>query len=201
MADNFWNERYNVDHYVYGTRPNAFLTAEARRLSPGSRILIPGDGEGRNGVWLAGLGMAVHSVDGSSVAVDKARRLAAERGVPLKAETANLLDWSWPVGVFDAAVCLFLHFPEPERIDIHARMARALRPGGLVILETFRPAQLAYASGGPRDVALLYTPDQLRADFAGLDILLLEEAEPVLDEGPLHQGQGATVRLVARKPE
>ncbi|ACJ00509.1 SAM-dependent methyltransferase [Rhodospirillum centenum] len=197
----FWDERFATDGFVYGTEPNAFLTAQASLLAPGGRVLLPGDGEGRNGVWLAERGLEVLAVDSSAVGLAKAERLARERGVRIATAVADLAAWDWPEARFDAVVVIFLHLPPDCRARVHAAMARSLRPGGVLILETFRPAQLGRASGGPKDPALLYDADMLRRDFAGLEILLLEEADPALDEGPFHRGPAATVRLVARRPQ
>ncbi|GAB3444930.1 SAM-dependent methyltransferase [Insolitispirillum peregrinum] len=195
----FWDKRFGAHHYVYGTRPNAFLCAQSSRLKPGMSVLAVGDGEGRNGVWLAQNGLMVSSVDASPEGVKKALQLALERQVTLQATCADLARWDWPQATFDAVVSVFLHLPPALRATAHRQMLAALRPGGLVILEAFRPEQLAHSSGGPRDLSLLYTADQLRDDFAGADILLLDEAAPLLDEGPLHQGLAATVQLVARR--
>ncbi|PKU23601.1 SAM-dependent methyltransferase [Telmatospirillum siberiense] len=195
-----WDERFMGEEYVYGTEPNVFLTEQAPHLVSGARVLVPGDGEGRNGVWLAGRGMRVLSVDGSTVGLAKARNLAASRGLVIETEVADLGSWEWPVGKADAVASLFLHLPTAVRPQIHAKMIGALRPGGLLILEAFRPAQLAYASGGPKDLDLLYAADQLRSDFQAMDMLLLEEVLTELDEGALHRGPAATVRMVARKP-
>lgn len=201
MSAALWDERFTGEQYVYGIEPNVFLTEQAHRLTPGSRVLVPGDGEGRNGVWLAGQAMNVRSVDVSAVGLAKAETLAARRGVGIETECADLASWAWPVAEVDAVVSLFLHLPTVLRPRIHAKMAGALRPGGIVILEAFRPAQLAYASGGPKDLDLLYTAEQLRSDFQAMEILLIEEALITLDEGELHRGPAATVRLVARKTE
>ena len=53
-----WDARYAPEPYAYGEAANAFLVAQAHRLKPGMRALVPGDGEGRNGVWLAEQGLA-----------------------------------------------------------------------------------------------------------------------------------------------
>ncbi len=199
MPTTFWDERFSEQAFVYGTEPNAFLVEQAVRLAPASRILVPGDGEGRNGVWLAGRGLRVLSVDASAVGLAKARRLAEERGVDIATEVADLAIWKWPVAEFDAVVAVFLHLPPAHRASIHGAMAAALKPGGIVILEAFRPEQLTFGSGGPKDPALLYTAEQLKADFAGLEMLLLDDAVVELGEGKLHSGTAATVRLVARR--
>lgn len=199
IDDNGWNARFAAEHYVYGDKPNAHLTAQADRLKAGGRVLVPGDGEGRNGVWLAGRGLEVLSVDASAVGLDKARKLAAARGLSVATEVADLATWQWPVAQFDAVVSVFLHLPPAVRRPVHGAMAAALKPGGIVVLEAFSPAQLAFASGGPKDPSLLYRAEDLRQDFAGLRLLQLEETETVLDEGPFHQGRAAVVRMVAVK--
>lgn len=196
----FWDGKFSGDTYAYGTAPNAHLLEQADHLFLGAKVLVPGDGEGRNGVWLARQGMDVLSVDGSAVGLEKARRLAAASNVPLKTQQADLLAWDWPEATFDGVVSIFLHFSAADRPRMHAAMAAALRPGGILILEAFRPGQLQHSSGGPKDPDLLYRAEDLRADFAGLRIDLLEEGDCVLDEGPLHQGPAATVRLIAHKP-
>lgn len=196
MAISLWDERFGGDDYFYGTRPNAFLVEQAYRLWPGARVLVPGDGEGRNGVWLAEQGLDVLSIDGSAVGSAKALRLASDRGVSIAVETADLTRWTWPTDRFDVVVSLFLHLPPAERAFVHARLVAALRPGGFIILEAFRPEQLAFSSGGPKDMSLLYTKKQLKADFGRTNILLLEEVIVDLDEGPVHRGKAATIRMV-----
>ncbi len=196
----FWDQRFDREDYVYGTAPNRFLAGHADRLRPGMRALVPGDGEGRNGVWLAGQGLEVLAVDSSAVGLAKARRLAQSRGVRVATEVVDLLDWAWPEAAFDAVVAIFLHVPSAARPRLHAAMLGALKPGGMVILEGFRREQLDYASGGPRDPDLLFTAAGLAADFAAAEILDLAEALDDLDEGEWHRGPAATVRLAARKP-
>jgi SAM-dependent methyltransferase len=200
MPSSQWDSRFSAEHYIYGREPNAHLVAEAGRLSSGARVLVPGDGEGRNGVWLAHQGMEVLSVDGSAVGLGKARALAQANGVSITTEHADLLTWVWPKARFDAVVSIFLHFPPAERRQVHADMAAALRPGGVLILEAFRPEQLNFCSGGPKDPTMLYRAEDLRSDFAALEIEMIEDAEVSLDEGTLHRGRGAVVRMVACTP-
>ena len=109
-----WDKRYASDEYHYGVEPNAFLVAEAHRIPPGASVLAVADGEGRNGVWLAGEGALVHAVDASPVAIEKAKRLAAARGVTLNHEQVDLLQWDWPVAAYDAVVAIFVQFVDPE---------------------------------------------------------------------------------------
>jgi len=194
-----WDERYGADGYVYGTAPSRWLVVQAHRLPAGGRILSLGEGEGRNAVWLAQRGFSVVAVDGSAVGLAKAGRLAAARGVAVETVHADLTRYRPEPGAFDALLLAYVHLPPPEREQVHAAGAVALRAGGLVVLEAFTPRQLAFASGGPRSAELLYEPAALRADFPGIAWEVLEESELVLDDGPLHQGRAAIVRGVGRR--
>lgn len=196
----FWDERFAEPGYKYGRAPNAFLREQAAGLKAAGRVLVPGDGEGRNGVWLAGQGHAVLSVDSSSVGLAKAQALAAEGGVVIETVVADLADWTPPAPAWDALVLIYLHLPAALRTPVHRRLAEALAPGALVIVEAFHPDQLGRSSGGPKDADMLYTLAQLRADFDPLcDELLGWQGEVPLDEGPGHQGAGLVTRYVARR--
>jgi cyclopropane fatty-acyl-phospholipid synthase-like methyltransferase len=131
--------------------------------------LAVADGEGRNGVWLAQQGLRVLSIDGSEVAQAKARRLAQERGVTLDLEQADLATWSWPVEAFDVVAAIFIQFAAPAlRSVLFDKMQAALKPDGLLLLQGYRPEQLANGTGGPSQVENLYTEPMLRAAFGGL---------------------------------
>ncbi len=199
MGPEFWNQRYGESGYAYGTEPNTFLSEQASLFQPGTRVLAVGDGEGRNGVWLARQGSAVLSVDASAVGLTKARALAKEAGLVLDTVCVDLNTWDWPVARFDVVVAIFVHFPPEQRSGLHRAMLSALKPGGRVIMEAFTPAQLGRGSGGPPVAEMLYTPAQMRSDFATADIELLEEREVVLAEGAYHCGPAAVLRLLARQ--
>ena len=204
MSDGaFWDERYKGAEYAYGETPNAVLASMAPRFAPGQSALVPGDGEGRNGVYLARQGLTVETLDLSAQGVEKARRLALSRGVKLDAKQADVLVWDWRQNAYDWVALLYLHLVADDRRRLHARALAALKPGGCIVLEAFTPSHLenqkAGAKGGPRDAALLYTAEDLRADFAGAVIELLEETEVDLHEGALHVGRSAVVRMVARR--
>jgi len=199
MSRDFWDQRFAGDDYVYGTEPNQFVREQAGRIPPGPVLMI-GDGEARNGVFLAGLGHAVTSVDQSPVAQGKAAALAAARGVSLDLVLADLADYRPPAGRFAAVVSIFCHLPPALRAEVHRRAAEALAPGGVFLIEAYTPAQLAHATGGPRDPELLYTRELLVADLAGLDVELAVEREREVHEGARHTGLGAVVQVVARRP-
>lgn len=193
-----WDERFSGEGFVYGTHPSRWLEAQAGLLRPGSRILSLGEGEGRNAAWLAERGHRVTAVDGSAVGLEKARRLAAARGVSIEAVVADLAEYLPERGAFDAVLLVFLHLPPALRPVVHARAEAALGPGGLLILEAFTPRQLAFRSGGPRQADWLYEPEALRRDLPRIAWSSLSEVEVDLDEGPLHQGRAAVVRAAGR---
>lgn len=200
MSQDFWNTRYRAEGFAYGLAPNRFLAAHAGLLPPGGKVLLPADGEGRNAVYLAKLGCAVTAFDLSAVAVEKAGRLAAENGVRIDVRKADAMTFGYGADRYDAVALIFAHLPPRVREHVHAQAVASLKPGGLILLQAFRPEQLGRASGGPKDVAMLYSEAMLRRDFAACsEIVMLESGLEALDEGPSHQGDGAVVSLIARK--
>ena len=197
----FWDQNYSqAEGYKYGETPNAFLVQEAHRLARPGCVLVPGDGEGRNGVWLAEQGFEVHTLDGSGVGVAKARALAERRGVSLDAQQVDLAEWEPAPAGFSGAAIIYLHLPPALRVAVHHKVVRALQPGGILILETFHSRQLEFHSGGPKDPDMLYTLDMLRADFAdGMDELLGQECDTTLTEGAGHEGHAFVTRWIGRR--
>jgi len=195
----FWDARYSEEGLAYGDRVNEFLATQSSRLRPGMRVLVVGDGEGRNGVWLAQQGLDVTTVDYSAAGVARAEGLAAEHLVSITTHCADLNDWVWPLAQFDAVVSIYLHFPPEQRPIMHQRMLDALKPGGVIILEAFNKAQLNYTSGGPPVEEMLFSAAELEADFANAMIDYLAEQVVELNEGKYHVGRGAVVRLIAHR--
>ena len=197
----FWDERYAAEGYLFGTAPNAFLASQRHLLKPGQSALAVADGEGRNGIWLAQQGLDVLSMDISPVALEKAKKLAQDAGIPLRTELADLREWEWGENRFEVIAAIFIQFATPaERAVIHRAMRRALKPGGLFTLQGSTPKQLEYKTGCPPDTDKLYTAQTLREDFAGMEILHLREHEEIIREGNAHCGMSALVDMVARKP-
>ena len=195
-----WETRFSAPGYWFGTAPNAFLAGQAHRLVAGQKALAIADGEGRNGVWLAEHGLDVLTIDFAPSAVAKARALAAERGVALRAEQADLAQWQWPVEEFGVVVAIFFQFADPSlRAKIFSGIRQTLKPGGWLVLQGYRPEQLTYRTGGPDKVENLYTRailEQAFGDFASLEIA---EHDSVIHEGAGHNGMSALIDLVARK--
>lgn len=195
-----WNARFAADGFVFGTDPNAFLASQRERLAPGMSALCVADGEGRNSVWLARQGLEVTAFDFSPVGLAKAMKLALQNGVKVDYRQADVNDWDWDAARYDVVVAIFVQFTPPaERSRMFAGMIRALKPGGLLILQGYRPEQLRYATGGPKRVENLYTEALLRESFAALEILHLASHDDVVDEGAGHKGMSALIDLVARR--
>ena len=201
MSVEFWDARYSHPNYVFGYKPNDYLKEQARMLKTGSRVLCLGDGEGRNGVFLAERGHDVVSLDASRVGLDKAEALAAERGVALETWHVDLNDWvrqSEPERPWDAVVAIFVHLPPDLRRRVAEVATAQSRAGATLILEAYTPAQLALGTGGPKDPELLMTRPDVQADWQGwrLDVRLTERR---IFEGMGHQGLSSVVQALGQR--
>lgn len=195
-----WDERYSAPDLPFGAEPNDFLAAEAHRIPRGA-VLCLAEGYGRNAVWLAERGYRVTAMDLSGVAIARGRTLAAERGVDVTFVQGDLADYEMDEGRWKGVVLIFAHLPPALRADVLRRAAAALASGGVFILEAYAPAQLRYATGGPRDVELLVTAEAVRRELATLTLDICQEVERDVFEGARHGGRSAVVQVVARKEE
>lgn len=195
-----WNARFAREDFLFGEEPNAFLRSQAHRLRPASSVLCVADGEGRNSVWLAEQGHRVSAFDFAPNAVAKARRLAQRRNVTVDHELGDAYTWPWTAKRYDALVAVFIQFVPPELRDgVFAGMQSAVAPGGVFLLEGYRPEQVDYGTGGPPRREHMYTRAWLERTFSGWEILLLEGYDAVIREGQAHSGMSALIDLVARR--
>jgi SAM-dependent methyltransferase len=195
-----WNQRYGEPGFAYGAEPNDFLAENADRLPPGGEILCLAEGQGRNAVFLARLGFRVTGVDGSAVGLEQAKTLAAEHGVEIQTIVADLGEFDLGVARWDGIVSIWCHLPPALRRRVHRGVVAALRPGGLLLLESYTPRQLEYGTGGPREAELMMSIDSARAELSGLDFVSAEEKLREVHEGKYHTGLSAVLQVVARKP-
>lgn len=195
-----WNARYAVPEYLFGEAPNAFLMQAARWIRPNGSVLCVADGEGRNSVWLAEQGLTVTAFDFAPNAVEKARALAKRRGVSVDHRLGDLEHWDFG-GHYDAIVAIFIQFLPPETRDAtFERMQSAVSPGGVFVLEGYRPEQVDYGTGGPPRRDHMYTREWIAARFAGWEILKLDAYDAEIREGRAHSGMSALIDVVARRP-
>lgn len=192
-----WNQRYAGDEYVYGKEPNTFLAEHARKLE--GPVLSLAEGEGRNAVYLASLGLQVHGVDMSDVGLAKAQALAKAEGVEIQTEVADLGVFEPAAGHYGSVVSIFAHLPSVIRQRLYPLVERALKPGGLLLLEAYSEAQLARDTGGPKDADMLMTLAKVQHEFRNLEPLLLQEVERDVVEGTLHSGRASVVQFIGRK--
>src|SRR4051812_30288204 len=196
-----WQARYATPDYTFGKEPNEFLVRCGPLLPRTGKVLAVADGEGRNGVWLARQGLDVTSIDFSPIAQEKARALAADHQVAITFIQADVHTWAYPAEAFDVVVEIFTQFSTPaEREPKWAGMRRALKRGGLLIMQGYTPKQLDYGTVGPKAVEQLYTRDMLMRAFSDLADVTISEEERVLQEGAAHSGMSAVIGLTARKP-
>lgn len=195
-----WDQRYNSKDYAYGTEPNDFLVSMLERL-PVGRVLCLAEGEGRNAVWLARQGFEVTAVDGSSVGLQKAQRLAEACGVAIDTVHSDLADYEIVPEHWDVIVSIFCHLQPELRRTVHKSCVSGLRSGGIMLLEAYTPDQLAFNTGGPPNAELMMDKETLTAEFNGLEFLHLQECTREIHEGQLHNGLGAVVQLLGRKSQ
>lgn len=200
LTPKFWDDRYSSAAYLYGTEPSDFLLEKCSALPAGGEVLCLADGEGRNGVFLAMKGMRVTGVDSSAVGLAKAERLAAERGVPFTTVVADLSAWELGEERWDAVVSIWAHLPAPIRTGLHPRLARAIRPGGALLLEHYHPRQINYGTGGPADPTMMLTLEELDRAFAGWARVHTFEGERDVIEGSGHGGKSYVTQAILRKP-
>ena len=195
-----WEDRYRVPDYVFGKEPNYFLVSCKALLPRSGKALAVADGEGRNGLWLAEQGLEVLSLDFSPSAQQKARALAKQRGVTLTVAQADVHTWDYPEAAFDVVVEIFTQFSTPaERVKKWAGMRKALKRGGLLIIQGYTPKQLQYGTGGPKQVENLYTRAMLEEAFRDFRDMKIVEEEIEIYEGTSHGGMSAVINLTARK--
>lgn len=198
-----WNERYQQKEFAYGTEPNAFVKEQLPNIPLGT-ALFPAEGEGRNAVYAATLGWNVSAFDQSEEGKKKALLLAEQNNVSIDYEVNELENISYPKNSFDALVLIYAHFQEENRADYHKKLTGFLRSGGVLILEGFSKKNLEYVAlnptvGGPKDIRMLFSIDDLKSDFDNFDIISLKEEEVYLNEGLYHNGKGSVIRILARK--
>jgi SAM-dependent methyltransferase len=195
----FWDEHYKGNEYLYGTKPSEFFRTFIDRHPPG-KILLPGAGEGRNAVYAAQAGWEVDAFDISPVAREKALRLAKEEGVEIQYSLQDFNRFDCRKAYYDVVALIFLQLPPAERQRFHQKVTACLKPdGGNLYLIAFTKEQLKYQSGGPQEETFLYSKEALIQDFKNLQIDLLQDEEVNLDEGKGHQGTAHIVKMTALK--
>ncbi len=198
-----WNERFSKEEFAYGEQPNDYLKEQLEKLETG-KILFPAEGEGRNAVFAARLGWTVSAFDVSEAGKNKALRFAEKNQVRIDYQIGELQTLNYTPDQFDVIALIYAHFPSNIKSLYHRSLDKFLRKGGLIIFEAFSKKHVDYLAknekvGGPKDIAMLFSIDELKSDFPNYDIIELVEKEIELNEGPFHNGVGSVIRFVGRK--
>lgn len=194
-----WDQRYAGEAYVYGQTANTFLQQHITDLT--GPVLSVAEGEGRNAVFLAQQGLEVVGVDSSAVGLAKAQRLAKSKKVIITTVQADLAEYQPAVNYFASVVSIFAHLPSQLRRNLHHRLAKALRPGGVLLLEGYSKQQLGRGTGGPNNLDMLFSLDELLQDFPGFKVILGQEIQREVIEGTGHTGLAEVVQLILQKPK
>ena len=198
-----WNERFRAKEYAYGEDPNEYLKEKLDTLSPGN-ILFAAEGEGRNAVYAAQKGWKVTAFDISAEGRSKAIQLAEKKEVKIEYLLGRLDELPFTQGQFDVLALIYAHFPAKIKSAYHRKLAGLIRKGGIVIFEAFSKNHLPYVTldpgvGGPKEIDMLFSTDEIRSDFADFEILELEEVVIELKEGLYHNGKGSVIRFMGKK--
>lgn len=194
----FWDERYSEPGLAYGSDPNLFIKSFLDKHEPG-RILFPAEGQGRNAIYAASKGWEVDAFDYSEIGRMKALKEADGAGVMINYWIEELQSFSPESSIYDAIALCYVHLPDTERRPFYQALIDALKPGGLLVMEAFTRAQLAYRSGGPKSEDLLYSEEIVKDDFRSLETVFIQELKTKLNEGKYHVGEAHVVRYIGRK--
>lgn len=196
-----WDERYSAKEFAYGEQPNNYLKEQLLKI-PAGTILFPAEGEGRNAVYAATIGWSVFAFDISDEGRKKAIHLADKHHVKIDYEVNEFQSLPYQVDQFDAIALIYAHFPSASKSSYHKTLTTFLRPGGILIFEAFSKKHLEYMNtnmGGPKEIDMLFSIDELKSDFYNFEIIELVEQEIELNEGQFHIGKGSVIRFVGRK--
>lgn len=195
----FWDERFSQPEYYYGKLPNDFLKEHAHVFPQKGRLISLGEGEGRNAVFLAQLGYEVTALDSAPAGLKKMEQLAKEKGVTVHPLLAHLKYYEFEPNAWDGVISIFCHLPPPVRRTVHQGLIHSLKKGGIFLMEAYTPEQLQYGTGGPKDRDLLYEPETIRQELAGLELLHFEQIERNIVEGIGHDGPSSVLQVIAKK--
>lgn len=195
----FWNERYKEEGFAYGIAPNDFFKNNIAFLDDKSKVLFPAEGEGRNAAFAAQNGFEVYAFDYSESAKNKALVFAEKNNVKINYSVFDVLQCNYQENSFDALVLIFAHFPKAIRSEAHKRLLIFLKPGGKIIFEAYSKEQLGNTSGGPKNVDMLFSEEEIKEEFPNIVFEQFEKKTIHLNEGKYHQGEASVIRFLAVK--
>lgn len=198
--ENKWNDRYNQKDFVYGKEPNDYLKIAMLKISnQANNFLCIAEGEGRNAVYLAKEGKNVTAWDFAEEGLAKLDTLAKINQVTVQTELVDLTKVKWEENKWDSIVNVYGHFHEDNRNDIFEGIIKSVKPGGYFISEVYSKEQLAYETGGPKKLELLYQPEELLSIFKDWKTIDFYTGEVYRKEGQMHQGNCHMIQMIFQK--
>jgi hypothetical protein len=198
MNSNFWDEKFAQSPNLYGEKPNVFFK-EILDKHNAAKILLPGEGEGRNALYAASKGWQVIALDQSEIGRQSALKKAERNGLKLIYHLCDITKYEFEPESHDAIALIYFHLPLEIRDKIHGSLSRSLRKKGLLIIEGFGKSQLQFQSGGPKNIDMLYHIDEIKNSFPNMTWEYEFEGEVILTEGTGHMGLAHVVRLIGKK--
>ena len=200
----FWEERYSEEGFAYGVEPNEFLKKALKEYQLKGTILLPAEGEGRNAVFAAKMGLNVTCFDMSSQGKLKAQQLAKLNKVDINYKVGEFSEMEFEENSFDVIALIYAHFPPNVKSQYHQKLVKYLKKDGVLIVEGFSKKQLEInkendESFGPKNIEMLYAVEDIQYDFSVLETIELREELIELDEGIYHKGKGSVIRFIGKK--
>jgi hypothetical protein len=199
MNPKFWDERYSQHEFVYGPEPNVFFREQLELLEP-STLLLPGEGDGRNAAFACSTGWQVTAYDWSQTARDKTVSYLNQRRFSINYQVADILTLDSFGKQYSAAASIFFHIPSADRTAFFQKLSSAILPGGTFIFLAYSKEQLGKKSGGPQDIDLLYSLDEIVESFIDYDFSVLSLETINHTEGNFHRGEASVIKFVGHKP-
>ena len=178
-----WNSKYETEVYLFGEKPIPFLVDNVHLLRKG-KVLDIAMGEGRNGVYLATQGFEVLGLDISEKGLAKAHNLAKKNNVTIETKVVDLESFTLEPNSYDVILCTYY-----MQKDLFKQFQSALKPGGMIVVETYNVDYLKYAQFS-RKWAL--DTNEMLDIFKGLRVIRYQDYD---------DGKEAYSSIIAQKPE
>ena len=193
-----WDARFSEDPLTYGQAPVELFEEQLEQISSPGSVLLPAEGEGRHALFAAKKGWQVTAFDLSTVGRKNTLNAAAKKNLDIEYTISGVLEFV-SAQQFDLLGLFYAHWPAAMRQKAHRHLQNFLKPGGQLVLQAFSKAQINLNSGGPKNLDMLFSLEELQEDFHQIQWSLAEEKELILDEGPFHQGPARLIQLLGVK--
>lgn len=196
---NIWQQIYNTEEYVYGIQPNEFLMQHSEIFKGCKKIATFAEGEGRNAVFLSTKGSMLTNFDYAQSGLTKAKKLASINHVHVAERLVDLTVEETPIAEFDGAVMIFGQFDKKYQKIVFDKVINSVKKGSQILMELYSEEQLNYSSGGPKNKAMLYSPQDIEKWCEPFEVNHFYVGEVERHEGSLHNGTSHVIQLIIKK--